>query len=177
MVSAIAARSLNKRSELGVGDVSRVPCQQEIDRVKGRGCDVNRIRGSPARKLEGVRKGSGQLDRLWCDFEQRQFGQNLSSPCGGHPVTDSCLSDHRLRHVHEKRSAPAGPPLARNLLAGRRHEIPTRTRRQVTDNRRFKVHGTRHVDSLALWAADVTGGQANIEGFPITRPRVPARSG
>jgi len=169
-VSAVAARLLHNRSELGVSDMCGVPGQQEVDGVNGGRRNMNRVRSRATGQVQRFRDLLCKLHSGRSDVDPRQLSDDLVSPTYGRGVTCSCLGDNCLRHIDEKRCTPASPPLSRDLLACRRHKIPAGACRQITDDRGFKVHCARHGGSLPASLKKVTAEPPNAATQRLRRP-------
>jgi hypothetical protein len=125
--------------------MSRVPGEQEVDSMKSGGRDVKRVCRRSPWQTKSTGYGPGELRDFGRYREQWDLREDLASPRRRLRISRACLSDYRLGDVQLERPAPAGPPLVRELLTGRRHEVTAWSGSQVADNRGFDVDGTRHV--------------------------------
>ena len=62
-------------------------------------------------------------------------------------VASAGLVCHQLRHVDIEVLPPVLPPLASHFLVRRQNQVPTRPRRQVTDDGRLQIDPLLHADS------------------------------
>ena len=143
--------------------MATVPSEQIIGGNRRGYGQMHGVAGGFGRQAARGEKEASQFFGIRADGHARERGEHLQSPSDLFRIAPAGFRDDFLRGQTGEVRAALLPPIARDLLVGRREQITTGCRHQVADDARLDVNGFHLPDGGTLGRASWAGQELRSE--------------